>query len=267
VAAVKPDANRAVAGSFLEFMWDAVVEQMASNSTEHRADVPECRAALVPLRRLKKVAVARSQITSPAATAVRPEFAWARHAAVQVGTLVHAVLQEIAENGLEHYTVGSIEEQKLRFRRELRLRGVDDADLTRAVERVVEAVRAVIADQTGRWLLSDHCDAASELPLTLRGARALEHLRIDRTFVDADGRRWIVDFKTGVHEGGDVDEFLDSEVERYRPQLTRYAVALADFEQRPIWVGLYFPLLQTFRSWQPDIPAAVRATERSNRSR
>jgi len=261
VAAVKPDSGRAVAGSFLEFVWDAVVEQMALDAPQDRHEVPEPRAALVPLRRLKEVAVVHYEAEPLAAPAARPEFAWARHAAVQVGTLVHTVLQELADNGLDGYTVDSLEEQRQRFRRELRLRGVDDADLTRAVERVVGAVRAVMADQTGRWLLSGHRDAASELPLTIRGARALEHLRIDRTFVDTDGRRWIVDFKTGVHEGGDVDEFLDSEVERYRPQLARYATALAAIEQRPIWVGLYFPLLQAFRSWQPDISSAERAVD------
>ena len=44
---------------------------------------------------------------------------------------------------------------------------------------------------------------------------------IDRTFV-ADGIRWVVDFKTSPHEGGDREAFLDSEVVRYTPQLTRY---------------------------------------------
>ncbi len=31
---------------------------------------------------------------------------------------------------------------------------------------------------------------------------------IDRTFVDADGCRWIVDWKSSRHEGGDLEAFL-----------------------------------------------------------
>ena len=46
---------------------------------------------------------------------------------------------------------------------------------------------------------------------------------IDRTFVDADGTRWVVDFKTSPHEGGDLEGFLDAEVKRYAAQLQRYA--------------------------------------------
>ncbi len=46
----------------------------------------------------------------------------------------------------------------------------------------------------------------------------LRHVTVDRTFV-ADGVRWIVDFKTGRHEGGDAEAFLDRELRRYREQL------------------------------------------------
>src|SRR5262249_35613495 len=96
----------------------------------------------------------------------------------------------------------------------------------------------------GRWVLGRHEDARSELRLTLRVGDVLEHVRLDRTFV-ADGQRWIVDFKTGRHEGADRDAFLASEIERYRPQLDRYAAALAAIESRPVQVALYFPLLKT----------------------
>ena len=74
---------------------------------------------------------------------------------------------------------------------------------------------------------------------------------MDRTFVAEDGTRWIVDFKTSSHEGGASAAFLESEVERYRPQLERYADAMSAIDDRPIRVGLYFPLLQAFRDWEP----------------
>ena len=48
------------------------------------------------------------------------------------------------------------------------------------------------------------------------------------------------------------EAFLDSEVERYADQLARYADAMARIDERPLRVGLYFPLLQTFRSWSPN---------------
>ena len=76
----------------------------------------------------------------------------------------------------------------------------------------------------------------------------IAHVVLDRTFV-ADGTRWIVDFKTGSHEGADVEAFLDREVERYRDQLDRYARLVAALDPRPVRLGLYHPLLRGWREW------------------
>jgi hypothetical protein len=69
--------------------------------------------------------------------------------------------------------------------------------------------------------------------------------------VDQQGVRWIVDYKTGMHEGADLEAFLDSEQARYREQLERYAALMAQLGGEPIRVALYFPLLQGWREWQP----------------
>src|SRR5690606_21854219 len=108
----------------------------------------------------------------------------------------------------------------------------------------------VLEDPVGRWLLDGHTEAESELALTERRAGVIEHVRLDRTFVDG-GTRYIIDFKTSSHEGTAVDAFIDSEVERYRPQLDRYARIVAGLDPRPVVVGLYFPLLKTLRTWNP----------------
>ena len=75
------------------------------------------------------------------------------------------------------------------------------------------------------------------------------NLVIDRTFVGADGQRWIVDYKTSSHQGADVAGFLDREQERYRTQLKRYAAIMRMIDERPVKLGLYFPLLQGWREW------------------
>jgi len=72
---------------------------------------------------------------------------------------------------------------------------------------------------------------------------------IDRSFVDDNGVRWIVDYKTSRHEGAGLEAFLDSEQERYRPQLERYASLVRKLGSEPVRVGLYFPLLGAWREW------------------
>jgi ATP-dependent exoDNAse (exonuclease V) beta subunit len=75
---------------------------------------------------------------------------------------------------------------------------------------------------------------------------------IDRSFVDADQVRWIVDYKTGEHLEGDRDAFLDQELERYRAQLETYARIVRELEVRPIRLALYFPLFADWRTWEFD---------------
>jgi ATP-dependent exoDNAse (exonuclease V) beta subunit len=236
-------------GSLLEFLWKEAGEKFEQLASQ--AEAPDAEPAfIVPsLTRLRDLPSPVSLPEQLEPVPPRPEFLWASHAAVQVGTIVHAALHEISLGGLAGWSQQTVRKRRARFRRELALLGVDTAELEQSVRRIHDALCSILEDPRGRWLLEQHAQAASEFPMTVQVGNRLEHLRIDRTFVDADGVRWIVDFKTSVHEGGDVEAFLDSEVERYRGQLMRYADAIAGLEERPIRLGLYFPLLQAFRDW------------------
>jgi ATP-dependent exoDNAse (exonuclease V) beta subunit len=141
-----------------------------------------------------------------------------------------------------------------RFAAELDELGVPEERRPQAVERVFEAVERTLADERGRWLLlhDEHREAESELALTGRVGSDVISVVIDRTFVAADGTRWIVDYKTSTHEGAGLDAFLDNERERYRAQLERYAAMLRPLATGPIRLGLYFPLLSGWREWEAE---------------
>jgi ATP-dependent exoDNAse (exonuclease V) beta subunit len=101
-----------------------------------------------------------------------------------------------------------------------------------------------VADARGRWLFSPaHAEREIEWPLAGIDGDEIVHVALDHTFV-ADGVRWIVDYKTGAHEGADLAAFLDREVERYRAQLERYARLVRGIDARPIRLALYYPLVE-----------------------
>jgi hypothetical protein len=75
----------------------------------------------------------------------------------------------------------------------------------------------------------------------------LTNVVIDRSFVDAKGTRWVIDFKTSRHEGGGLEVFLEHEIARYRPQLETYVALARGMGTEPVRAGLYFPLLDVFR--------------------
>ena len=178
------------------------------------------------------------------------EFSWAGEAARHVGSVVHRFLQRMADEGLDAWSVDRVHAADDVLNLALKQAGVPKGERETALSRVRQALIRVLGDSRGRWLLSgDHGDAHSEHRLTGELNGAFVNIVLDRTFVDREGVRWIVDYKTGVHEGGDLDAFLDRERDRYRGQLERYAALLARIESRPIRLGLYFPLLGGWREW------------------
>ena len=126
--------------------------------------------------------------------------------------------------------------------------GVPAADMQENLLRAMEAIRETLSDTRGRWILAEHEEAKSEWELTGEIGSSLRSIKIDRSFLDG-GVRWIIDFKTGWHLGSDANEFLNNEQDRYRSQLESYAKLVGALDNRPIKLGLYFPLMKGWREW------------------
>ncbi|HWP94165.1 MAG TPA: UvrD-helicase domain-containing protein [Gammaproteobacteria bacterium] len=192
--------------------------------------------------------VAPVPLAHPEAEPFEIEFSWVRETARHVGTVVHRLLRRIAEEGIERCDAARCARLFSAARLLLAREGVPPAELEAALERVREAVECTLADPQGRWLLAAHPEARSEWELDGIIDGLYVSARLDRSFV-VDGVRWIVDFKTSRHEGGEPEEFLAREVERYRPQLERYARLVRRLSDAPIRLGLYYPLLGALRAW------------------
>jgi len=178
------------------------------------------------------------------------EFEWAGASARHVGTVVHQMLCVMAEGELSAWTERRIAASTARWRAVLASLGVAPDELGAAAARVAEALKNVVGDARGQWLLLDsHQQARSEMALSGVLDGTIVNAVLDRSFIDKNGTRWIIDYKTGVHGGGHLDAFLDREQTRYRPQLERYARLMAGFEDRTTRLGLYFPLHGGWREW------------------
>jgi ATP-dependent helicase/nuclease subunit A len=189
-----------------------------------------------------------SQLIVPTVVVPAVEFDWATETARHVGTVVHRELQRIGRDAVRPDAAD--ESLRRRWLDELAELGVPQDRRAAAVERVASAVTRTLQHERGRWLLYDeHHEAATELAVTGRVGGDIVRVVIDRTFVTADGVRWIVDYKTSSHEGAGLEAFLDREQERYRLQLERYALLLRKLAPGPVRLGLYFPLLAAWREW------------------
>lgn len=174
------------------------------------------------------------------------EFSWARQTARRVGTVVHEALERFGRAGAP--ATAELPHMRKRLESRLQALGIETARAKEGAEFALKALHATLADSRGRWLFDPgHTQAQSELALSgVRGAHIINAV-IDRTFIDAEGTRWVVDFKTSPHEGGDLSAFLESEAVRYAPQLARYAHLARQLGPQPLRAGLYYPLLGAWR--------------------
>ena len=244
---IRPDAR-----SLLARLWPVLGERFERVCS---GAAPEPRPRAGPLRRLvhtwqpsaPEPAVPLARLPLAEASLEPPEFTWVGETARHVGTLVHEWLARLARSGAlpEPARLGA---QRDALLAQLARQGVPAPERAAAADSVLRALVATLEDPRGRWLLSaTHREAHAELSLTGLSEGSLRTLRIDRSFIDESGTRWVIDFKTSRHEGGAVEAFLDAELERYAAQLRAYVSLARSLGPEPVRAALYFPLLRALR--------------------
>jgi ATP-dependent exoDNAse (exonuclease V) beta subunit len=191
-------------------------------------------------------------------SARKPSYDWVSETGRHVGSVVHDMLRRVAEDGIDAWNPARIAALAPFAARELERLGVPSDERSPAVARVLDALRNVTSSERGRWILAPHKQAQCEWPLVGMIDQRLIGARIDRTFIDESGMRWIIDYKTSIHEGAGRRQFLLDERSRYESQLALYARLLQAAGDARVAVGLYFPLLDEWLAWQvADDPAAA----------
>lgn len=180
------------------------------------------------------------------------EFTWVGDAARHIGNVVHRWLQCIAEDELKGWDETRVHSLRGVFKKGLMMSGMSryDENIDIAVGKVITALTVAINDSRGRWLLGPQLSARNELRMSANVDGKQINIVIDRTFLSENGVRWIIDYKTSSHEGGDVEAFLDREQARYSAQLRRYAELIQMKDKQTVKLGLYFPLLSGWREWE-----------------
>ena len=162
-----------------------------------------------------------------------------------VGTVVHLALEELSLRGPLPPRADAAD--LARWAMALRRLGLGGEVLKQGEAMVTQSLATTLADEQGRWVLSDaHREARSEFGLTRPGpGERFIDLVIDRTFIDRDtGERWVVDYKTSRPQGGEPEaDFLARESRAYREQLAAYRQAVAALGPEPVRCALYFTAL------------------------
>ena len=244
----KPKTPRA--GSLLADLWPVMAEAwLAASAAPQADDTTVSSAQTTGLRRVVegwRTEIGEAVAWSPDLPAhqriVEVEFNWAGLEARRIGTALHRLLERIGRIGVER--VDAAEQAALLSRVPVLLGGLGSAGEQRQQSMAIieRALNDTLNSDVGRWVLSGaHQHAACELSVSGKLDGEWVNVIIDRTFVDDDGTRWIVDYKSGYHAGGNLEGFIEEEQARYSDQLDRYRRLFEQLESRPVRCALYLP--------------------------
>jgi ATP-dependent exoDNAse (exonuclease V) beta subunit len=251
------------ANSFLHALWpflnEATAERFENREAADQGSEEGAQEHITPitLRRLrddwrfpafpgKPEITAEGMPTEAGASARRALPPRAGLEARLAGVAVHRLLAALGRKGPEWWLTLDADGKTRAARRQLRQLGYGVAQ-PEIVQRIVRAIDNTVRDERGLWLLSAHAEARSEWAVTGNVNGRNETVIVDRTFVDDEGIRWIIDFKSAEHEGGDLGAFLAAQEALHTEQLHRYSRIVEELDTRPQRLALYFPLLLAWR--------------------
>jgi len=178
------------------------------------------------------------------------EVSSAGNSARVIGIVLHQILQQIDKIGWEKWKKSDHAILFNQAQSALLENGLHQNQVSVAFEQIRSAIRNIQTDPKAEWVFSpEHIEIKTEWPLTgiIRGQ--IRNVVIDRSFIDKQGYRWIIDFKSSRHEEPDTNTFIAREKLRYQDQLEQYAEVIKYMESCPIRLGLYFPLLKGWVEW------------------
>lgn len=234
------------AGSFLSKLWPLIDRKIALPAAPVTSEAELSTIKPLILSRLRHTwqhpfPLLQNTVSN---THEKPGFKWRSNQPAMIGTVVHTILCELATQGFTWWENAVSHEPYVRHL--LLQSGLARSLLSESISKVLFMINNTLSDERGRWILLNRKESKAEYPLTLCSADGkVKRMVIDRTFVDDDNVRWIIDYKTAEPTAQQsLADFLQTESALYRDQLTGYREALSQMDARSVRIGLYFPALK-----------------------
>lgn len=161
------------------------------------------------------------------------------------GTIIHKYIEKIASLDLKISDI-NIAEISSNL-----VADITESDLDRSLIRqmkteIISILHDFINTPFAAWILDpDHKMSQNEYAITVKTEHSIKNMVIDRTFIDEDNNRWIIDYKTSSKDPSDFEEFAAAQKDKYYNQLLEYAQAFRE-ENRNTICCLYFIPLQKY---------------------
>ena len=166
----------------------------------------------------------------------------------EIGVQIHQILLKISEIGLEDWSVEKPKEMRKKWQWALGQKGIPNKLIPAALNKLQLVIEISLSSEHGRWVLGHRPLAKNEYELVVDSGKGIKRYIIDRTFVDENDQRWIIDYKSSEPiDPEDLKSFFSRMEQRYKPQLSGYMNLFNLLEpDRHHRCGLFFPVLGRF---------------------
>ena len=162
-----------------------------------------------------------------------------------IGTLIHQGLENLVNTPNLLDSPLSIASLKQYWHRQLSQFEIDADSLANALQFIQSSLENCLSKKEVSWIFDSGLqDSRTEAPISRVFSGKIQHFVIDRTFVDRDGVRWVIDYKTAAPTPEhDIDEFITEQCRMHSQQLLNYRQLFSQMESRPIRTALLFTSL------------------------
>jgi ATP-dependent exoDNAse (exonuclease V) beta subunit len=159
------------------------------------------------------------------------------------GNLLHLVLQQIANIGIENYAMELLINKSQQWHQYLTQHINIKSEINKYVTTLLTSANSWLNNSRAKWILSNkHEESYTEYSLQYMQNGKVKTAIIDRVFVDND-TCWIIDYKsTHPEQQQSINDFFAIQERLHRPQLEKYAELYRQLTSHPIRIALYFPL-------------------------
>ena len=255
--------NEPATNCLLHTLWPAINKTTITYSKDSISALTRSEPAYPLLKRLKShyfnrpVKGINDQSRMPSDSDISKQFTpnvifsdqTSEQIAPLIGTCIHEVFEIVNSVSLD----GSLRviSRPNAWRARLLQLGVSTYLIDEALAVVVDAVNKMNQSSIASWLFSpEHQQVKNEWSLSCQGVNEeLKHFVIDRSFIDADKTRWIIDYKIARQGDVSVTQFVALQKHHYSAQLHNYYHAIKKFDHdfnsvvEKTQCALYLPLI------------------------
>ncbi len=114
-------------------------------------------------------------------------------------------------------------------------------ELNKSLCFIEETIKKTTSNEDLKWIFDNSItDSRSEFSISAIQNGQPKTYIIDRTFIDKENIRWIIDYKTGNPDTQNETEFVERQSKIHAPQLNQYKALFNKLESRKIKTALLF---------------------------